>query len=71
MDNIDIILKAAEVAAILMIGAGGTYYLIAKKKIGEFRKLVDAVDDAVYDDKVTEEEFRKMYQSAKALINGA
>ncbi len=68
METIEIILKVLEIAAVLIIGAGGSYYLIAKKKISAMRNLIIAIDDAVYDDKITEIEFRTIYESAKNLI---
>ncbi len=43
-------------------------YANSKKKIRSIRELVDNVDDALYDDKVNEEEFRKIFESAKAVI---
>jgi len=47
------------IAAILLLaGYYGSYLFIFKKKLSEFRACIDTVDDAVKDDKVSEEEFR-------------
>lgn len=43
---------------LLLAGYYGSYLLIFKKKLSEFRACIDTVDDAVKDDKVSEEEFR-------------
>jgi len=40
-----------------------------KQKITEFKDLVGAVDDAIYDDAVSETEFRNIWEKAKALFN--
>jgi hypothetical protein len=43
-------------------------YANSKKKIRSIRQLIDNVDDALYDDKVNDEEFQKIFESAKAVI---
>ena len=40
---------------------------IAKTKLSQFRKLVVSVDDALQDNKVTEEEFRRIFNNFKIL----
>ena len=52
----------------ILIGVAGSYFLLFKKKIKEMRNFIVDIDDAVTDDKVTEEEFQKIYADAKALI---
>lgn len=54
----------------LVMGLSGGYFLIFKKKLSKLRKLIDAVDDAVYDNAITEAEFKKIYEHAKELIKG-
>jgi len=44
------------VAAVLL----GVRWQLAKKKLTEVRQLIDIVDDALQDNKVTEEEFRNV-----------
>jgi len=68
METIEIILKILEIAAVLVIATGGMYFLLFKKKLTQFRAFIVSVDDALYDDKVTEDEFRMIYESAKKLI---
>ena len=45
-------------------------YLVFKYRLKQVRVAVDAVDDAVEDDKVTEVEFRKIWDALKAIIYG-
>ena len=42
---------------LLLAGYYGSYYLIFKKKLSEFRACIDTVDDALKDNNVSEEEF--------------
>ncbi len=44
-------------------------YKKGKKILGEIRKTIDHVDDAVYDDKITEEEFRGGWEHLKGLFD--
>lgn len=39
-----------------------------KNKLSLMRILIDDVDDALYDDKISELEFRKIFQSVRAVI---
>ena len=39
------------------------------EKIKKIRVLVDGVDDALRDDKITESEFRKIFGDYKAIVN--
>ncbi len=45
----------------LIVGYYGSYYLIFKQKLSEFRGCVNAVDEALKDDTVSEEEFREVW----------
>ena len=38
-------------------------------KIKQIRILLDGVDDALEDDKITESEFRRIYRNYKAVVN--
>ncbi len=59
LDTISIIVSAAvTVAAVLL----GIRWQLAKNKLSEIRKLIDAVDDALYDDSVSEDEFKEIFQ---------
>lgn len=42
---------------------------LAKKKLTKVRQLIDVVDDALQDDKVTEEEFRNIVNRLIAVAN--
>ena len=46
---------------LLLAGYYGSYYLIFKKKLSEFSACLDAVDDALKDDKVSNEEFSMIW----------
>lgn len=53
---------------LLLAGYYGSYYFIFKKKLSEFREklskfspCLESVDDALKDDKVSEEEFRTVW----------
>ncbi len=65
------ILQVMPYVLMVIIGAGGSYYVIFKKKMDAFRKLVDDVDDALADDTISEAEFVKIYNDAKALLGYA
>lgn len=56
------------IAIILAVGFGG-FWLRIKTKLSAFRILVDSIDDAVADNDVTEAEFKKIWDSAKALLS--
>lgn len=58
------------VAAIVTIAAMllGVRWQLGKKKLSQVRTLIDKVDDALYDDNISEEEFRDIF---KALVDVA
>lgn len=68
MDYIELVKLGIEIGIPLLVGVGGSYFLLFKKKLKAFRNLIDSVDDAVYDNNVSEEEFLKIYEHAKELI---
>lgn len=45
----------------LIIGYYGSYYLIFKTKFNKFRECIDAVDEALKDDNVSEADFRTVW----------
>ncbi len=45
-------------------------WLAVKARLTSIRHLLDAVDDALYDDKVTDEEYKKIHDSFAKLIRG-
>ena len=53
---------------LLLAGYYGSYLLIFKKKLSEFRACLDAVDDALKDNNVTEEEFRLAWDRCYAFF---
>ena len=65
LDTISIIVSATvTIAAVLL----GIRWQLAKNKLSEIRKLIDAVDDALYDDSVSEEEFREIFQRLMTVV---
>lgn len=57
------------ITAIFGLGIGlSRDWLKVKRIIKAVRVFVDDVDDAVYDDKVTETEFRKSFDSARNVV---
>jgi hypothetical protein len=58
---------------ILTIAAGSaitysTCYVIFKRKISAIRDALDTLDDALKDDRISEEEFNKLWQKFKMII---
>jgi len=41
-----------------------------KSKLRAVRELVDELDEALRDDRVTEEEWRRLWEKLKALVEG-
>lgn len=46
-------------------------YQKVKLKFSQSKEFLTQIDDALYDNKVTEEEFRKIFDSGKKLIDRA
>jgi len=46
-------------------------YQKVKGKFSQSREFLTQIDDALYDDKVTDEEFRKIFDSGKKLVDRA
>lgn len=44
-------------------------YQKAKTKLTDIRTFLVKVDDALYDDKITEKEFREIYDTGKKMID--
>jgi hypothetical protein len=64
-----IIISGITLISGLVIGkiATDVRYKKGKKILTEMRKFFDAADDAVYDDKITEEEFREAWAGLKGV----
>jgi hypothetical protein len=52
---------------VVPIVSGLTAWKAFKAKLNMIRKLIDTVDDAIYDDKVTENEFRVIWNNFTEL----
>lgn len=69
MINIDTIQMIATAIVAISAVLMGARWQLAKKKLTEVRQLIDIVDDALQDDKVTEEEFRNIVNRLIAVAN--
>ena len=79
MDNLELaymIVAAIISIAVILLGAR---WQLAKKKLSQVRTLIDKVDDALYDDNISEQEFRDIFNALvdvageteiQQLING-
>lgn len=65
-------LQAAAYITGILVTAGATLltvrYTRLKSKIKDIRAAVDSVDNALTDDKVTEEEFREIYAGFRNVL---
>ena len=62
----------AYVAAILFMVLGlfgGVRFSMAKTQIRSIRLFFDKVDDAWYDNEVSEDEFREIFEQLKTIIH--
>ena len=68
--NVDIQTMHLIVTAVVTVSAFllGNRWQQAKNHLSEIRQLVDAVDDALYDDEVSEDEFRTIFQRLMDLV---
>lgn len=63
MDNLELaymIVAAIISIAVILLGAR---WQLAKKKLRQVRTLIDKVDDALYDDNISEQEFRDIFNA--------
>ena len=51
------------------MGAAVYHYTIFKKRIHAIAEAFKIIDEALYDDKVTEAEFRAAYEACKKVAN--
>ncbi|MEM3034774.1 MAG: hypothetical protein QXL23_03965 [Candidatus Nitrosocaldus sp.] len=68
--SIDILLSALTyMLPMLAGGAVGIYsYHAFKKRLHTVRQFLDVLDDALYDDRISEEEFRTLWSRFKRMI---
>ena len=52
----------------ILFSAWTDKYLAGRKRLHDIRLLIETVDDALYDDNINEEEFRKIFEAAKQVI---
>ncbi|MEM4321094.1 MAG: hypothetical protein QW475_04565 [Candidatus Nitrosocaldus sp.] len=68
MDTTLAIISAALIIS-TAVAASFVYYIRFKRKLKAFREFIDLLDDALYDDRITEEEYRALWDKFKRLIN--
>jgi|GEM_PF-1204403 hypothetical protein len=69
----DIISVISSILSLLpiVITSASTYsvcYILFKRKLKEVREAIDALDDALQDDKISEEEFKEIWSKFKAIV---
>jgi hypothetical protein len=73
MDPTQITLLEIGASAIVSAGIGSIVtdfrYAKGKKIVKKIRIFIDGLDDMIYDDKVTEDEFRKQWEYGKGLVD--
>ena len=66
--NPEVVAYTLTILFLITSTVAGTAWNIAKRKLRNIRLLLDDVDDAVYDDEVSEDEFRVIFNRLKTLI---
>lgn len=69
MDTGQIILTAVAIAIGIASGYYGSKWYYFKGKLSRIRDCIDAVDEAVKDDAVTEEEFHKAWNACYKIFS--
>ncbi len=64
--TMQMIVTAVVIAAALLLGVR---WQLAKNKLNRVRKLLDDMDDAVRDDNITEDEFRKIWTDFAEVVS--
>lgn len=62
-------LVTAIIAIVGAIGASLAVWNKFKSKLNQIRKFVDTLDDALYDNKVTEKEYQEIWESFKSIVD--
>lgn len=58
-----------NVALVIISAFFGTWYAKSKNKISQAKQLLKDIEISLYDDNVSEKEFRNIFDQAKRLIN--
>jgi cell shape-determining protein MreC len=56
-------------AVVSVLATFFTTWGVFKRKLHTVREFVDTLDDALQDDKVTEQEYRELWEKFKAIFN--
>ena len=59
---------AAVVSFVIGLVSAKVYYRKFKKKLHEIRECIDAIDNALEDDKITKEEVKQIVNKCKEII---
>ena len=69
MNYDDFIFPIIVIILPVLIGIIGGRFGFAKSKVKELRTFFTDIDEALYDDKISEEEFRKIFESGRNLLS--
>jgi hypothetical protein len=71
MNTLEIIQPLLPLLATFLLGLIGSvaYWAKFKTRLHAVRNFVDAVDESIYDDKITEQEFRTTWEAGKKIIS--
>jgi hypothetical protein len=56
-------------AIISILATFFTQYILFKRKLRAVREFIDKLDDALYDDRITEDEYKELWEKFKAILN--
>lgn len=62
------VIISAVIAVVASVASTVIYWQRFKSKLSLVRRLIDSIDDAVKDDKVTDEEFERIWDTARQII---
>ena len=67
---VDFVINADLVSAVLAVIAllAGAYLVQVKSYLDRVRQLVDDLDDAITDNRITEEEWNRLWNDLKAIL---
>lgn len=66
--NLDILVPLIPIVSTIVFGFFSVRWIVVKRKISLVRKLIDVVDEALTDDKITEAEFRDIFYNFYNIV---
>jgi uncharacterized membrane protein len=68
LEMTEAVIISAVIAVVASVASTVIYWQRFKSKLSLVRRLIDSIDDAVKDDKVTDEEFERIWDTARQII---